>query len=74
MEYCLSGFNGERLDPVKRHYHPGNGYRGYSPVLGRFTRPDLYNPFGKGGINPYVYCTGDPINRDDPSDHFSQGK
>jgi hypothetical protein len=28
------------------------------------------SPFGRGGINPYVYCEGDPINNTDPSGHF----
>jgi RHS repeat-associated protein len=74
MEYCLSGFNGQRPDPVSRHSHLGNGYRAYNPVLGRFTAPDSMSPFGAGGINPYAYCAGDPVNRADPSGHFSLGQ
>ena len=65
------GFNGERADPISGHYHLGNGYRAYSPVLMRFTCPDSWSPFGAGGINPYAYCEGDPINRADPSGHMS---
>ena len=64
-------FNGERADPISGHYHLGNGYRAYSPVLMRFTCPDSWSPFGAGGINPYAYCEGDPINRADPSGHMS---
>lgn len=67
----LPGFNGERRDPVSGAYHLGNGYRAYSPVLMRFTCPDSLSPFGAGGINPYAYCLGDPVNRTDPSGHVS---
>ena len=71
MNYYPSGFNGERADPISGHYHLGNGYRAYSPVLMRFTCPDSWSPFGAGGVNPYAYCEGDPINRADPSGHMS---
>ena len=71
MEYGIAGFNGERIDPVSGHYHPGNGYRAYSPVLMRFTCPDSMSPFGDGGINPYAYCAGDPVNHADPTGHLS---
>ncbi|TDB56121.1 RHS repeat-associated core domain-containing protein [Photorhabdus luminescens] len=67
----LPGFNGERLDPVSGTYHLGNGYRAYNPVLMRFNCPDSLSPFGAGGINPYAYCVGDPINLADPSGHLS---
>ncbi|WP_277972940.1 RHS repeat domain-containing protein [Pantoea agglomerans] len=67
----LPGFNGERPDPLSGTYHLGNGYRAYSPVLMRFTCPDSLSPFGAGGINPYVYCVGDPVNHTDPSGHIS---
>ncbi|VVP40731.1 hypothetical protein PS862_04867 [Pseudomonas fluorescens] len=45
----LLGFNGERRDPVTGHYHLGNGYRQFNPVLMRFTSPDSWSPFGEGG-------------------------
>ncbi|VVP57197.1 hypothetical protein PS870_05755 [Pseudomonas fluorescens] len=64
------GFNGERIDPVLGGYHLGNGYRLYSHSLRRFTSPDSMSPFGQGGINPYAYCEGDPINNTDPTGHF----
>lgn len=67
----LAGFNGERIDPISGVYHLGNGYRAYNPALMRFNCPDSMSPFGAGGINPYVYCAGDPINHMDPSGHLS---
>jgi RHS repeat-associated protein len=73
MSEMILGFNGERLDPVTGTTHLGNGYRAYSPVLMRFICPDSWSPFGEGGINPYAYCDSDPVNRADPSGHFSVG-
>ncbi|WP_371916326.1 RHS repeat-associated core domain-containing protein [Pseudomonas sp. QTF5] len=65
----LLGFNGELPDPVTGHYHLGNGYRQFNPVLMRFNSPDSWSPFGEGGLNAYAYCAGDPANRSDPSGH-----
>ena len=67
----LPGFNGEQPDPVTGHYLLGNGYRAYNPTLMRFNSPDSLSPFGKGGLNAYAYCLGDPINMGDPSGHVS---
>ena len=67
----LLGFNGEQSDPVTGCYLLGNGYRAYNPVLMRFHSPDSMSPFDAGGINPYAYCLGDPINLSDPTGHFS---
>ena len=67
--HSMSGFNGERPDPVTGHYLLGQGYRAFNPVLMRFNSPDNLSPFGKGGINAYGYCGGDPINRSDPTGH-----
>ncbi|MCU1763733.1 type IV secretion protein Rhs [Pseudomonas sp. 14P_8.1_Bac3] len=64
------GFSGEQLDPQTGLYLLGNGYRGYSPTLMRFISPDSVGPFAAGGLNPYAYCAGDPINRIDPTGHF----
>jgi len=61
----LLGFNGERPDPVTGHYLLGNGYRAFNPVLMRFNSPDSWSPFGKGGLNAYAYCAGDPVNYED---------
>ncbi|MFU2329968.1 RHS repeat-associated core domain-containing protein [Pseudomonas sp. NFX98] len=65
----LLGFNGQRRDPVTGHYLLGNGYRAFNPVLMRFNSPDNLSPFGKGGVNAYAYCAGDPVNRVDPTGH-----
>ncbi|MCZ0999690.1 flagellin [Streptomyces mirabilis] len=65
----LLGFNGELSDPVTEHYLLGNGYRAFNPVLMRFHSPDSLSPFDGGGLNPYAYCLGDPINRVDPTGH-----
>jgi len=62
-----SGFNGAYLDIHTQCYHLGQGYRAYSPALRRFTSPDFISPFGRGGINAYAYCNGDPVNRIDPN-------
>jgi RHS repeat-associated protein len=67
----LLGFNGERRDPQTGHYPLGNGYRQFNPVLMRFNSPDSLSPFGDGGLNPYGYCLADPVNRSDPTGHFS---
>jgi RHS repeat-associated protein len=65
----LLGFNGERPDPLTGHYHLGNGYRQFNPVLLRFNNPDSWSPFGAGGINAYAYCEGNPVNTVDPTGH-----
>ncbi|WP_199406690.1 RHS repeat-associated core domain-containing protein [Chromobacterium sp. ATCC 53434] len=71
MNHSVLGFNGERLDPVHHTAHLGNGHRAYSPALMRFHCPDDLSPFGAGGVNPYAYCAGDPINHADPTGHHS---
>ncbi|MHC8322148.1 RHS repeat-associated core domain-containing protein [Pseudomonas sp. GB2N2] len=63
----LVGFSGELPDLLTGHYHLGNGYRQFNPILMRFNSSDSWSPFGKGGLNAYAYCEGDPINRRDPT-------
>ncbi|WP_433737493.1 RHS repeat-associated core domain-containing protein [Pseudomonas putida] len=65
----LLGFNGEIPDQLTGHYHLGNGYRQFNPVLMRFNSPDSWSPFGEGELNTYAYCDGDPRNKLDPSGH-----
>jgi RHS repeat-associated protein len=61
------GFTGERRITSTGHYLLGNGYRAFNPVLMRFNSPDALSPFGRGGLNSYAYCAGDPVNRVDPA-------
>lgn len=68
--FSIPGFNGERRDPVTGCYHLGNGYRQFNPLLMRFHSPDNMSPFGRGGLNAYAYCEGEPILRSDPDGHF----
>ncbi|ODS22469.1 hypothetical protein AB835_13970 [Candidatus Endobugula sertula] len=68
-----TGFNGEVIEAVTGYYQLGNGTRAYVPLLGLFTAPDSFCPFYGGGIHPYLYCEGNPINYTDPSGHFSSG-
>ncbi len=68
------GFNGEVFDPTSTCYLLGRGYRAYSPLLRRFTAADSWSPFGRGGLNAYCYCDGDPINFVDPSGHMFHRK
>ncbi|WP_081673777.1 RHS repeat-associated core domain-containing protein [Pseudomonas cremoricolorata] len=63
-------FTGQLLDAATRGYLLGNGYRLFSPSLGRFGSADNLSPFGQGGLNGYGYCAGDPVNRHDPSGHM----
>lgn len=67
------GFNGEHRDCTLDAYAPGSGYRFYSPSLMRFINPDspFNSPIGAGGINPYAYCLGDPVNNADPTGQIS---
>lgn len=61
------GFNGQLRERPTGWYHLGNGHRVYNPVLMRFHTPDKLSPFGKGGLNSYAYCLGDPVNLVDPT-------
>ncbi|WP_144936580.1 RHS repeat-associated core domain-containing protein [Pseudomonas alabamensis] len=62
------GFAGERREPLTGWYIPA-GYRPYDPLLMIFLAPDSLSPFGRGGLNAYAYCAGDPVNRIDPDGH-----
>ncbi|PPA04704.1 sugar-binding protein, partial [Pseudomonas sp. MWU12-2312b] len=69
----LLAFNGEACERLHGWYMLGRGYRVYNPGLMRFHSPDSLSPFAEGGVNPYVYCLGNPINLRDPSGHFARG-
>nr|WP_269137593.1 RHS repeat-associated core domain-containing protein [Pseudomonas sp. PGPR40] len=63
------GFNGQLREARIGWYLLGNGYRAFNSTLMRFHSPDSWSPFGRGGLNPYMYCVGDPVNRSDPTGH-----
>ncbi|WP_231985608.1 RHS repeat-associated core domain-containing protein [Pseudomonas vancouverensis] len=63
-------FNGEFRDTHIGWYLLGNGYRAYNPTLMRFHSPDSLSPFGRGGLNAYMYCGGDPVSYSDPTGHM----
>ncbi len=64
------GYNGQLHEPGVGWQFLGNGYRIYNPMLMRFHSPDHVSPFGRGGMNCYAYCEGDPVNRVDPSGQY----
>jgi RHS repeat-associated protein len=66
------GFNGQLRERPTGWYYLGNGYRVYNPVLMRFHSPDRLSPFGRGGANAYAYCTGDPVNFEDPTGQYGE--
>lgn len=68
----LTAFAGERHDQQTDCYHLGRRARLYSPGLMRFLSPDPLSPLGRGGINVYAYCTGDPVNNTDPTGRFGE--
>lgn len=63
-------FCGQYRDPLTGNYPLGTGHRFYSPTMMRFLSPDSLSPFGRGGINVYAYCGGEPVNRHDPTGRF----
>jgi len=67
----LMAFNGEPCEAATGWYLLGRGYRAYNPVLMRFHSPDVLSPFHDGGLNPYMYCLGNPVRFHDPSGHRS---
>jgi RHS repeat-associated protein len=62
-----TAYAGERCEADTGWYMLGE--RAYSPVSRRFLAPDGASPFDGGGVNRYAYCSGDPVNRIDPSGH-----
>ena len=64
------GLNGHLKDAAGDGTYPlGNGTRSFWPAIAGFSAADSFSPFQGGGINPYRYCGGDPVNTVDPSGH-----
>lgn len=61
-------FNGQLPEASMNCYLLGS-YRLFSSSLMRFFTPDVWSPFGAGGLNAYAYCENDPLNHSDPSGH-----
>lgn len=70
-EASMTGFTGKLREVELGFYLLGNGYRAFSPSLMRFLSADVLSPFGKGGLNCYAYCHGDPINKIDPTGQWA---
>ncbi|MDD4493086.1 MAG: hypothetical protein PHV32_01835 [Eubacteriales bacterium] len=60
------GYRGYYGDVESGNYYLNARY--YDPQIQRFTQSDTYR-----GNNPYAYCGGDPVNRTDPSGHYTVG-
>ncbi|WP_082056712.1 RHS repeat-associated core domain-containing protein [Pseudomonas sp. 10-1B] len=69
----LLGFCGYWRDVCEHDYPLGNGYRQLNTRLMRFNSPDELSPFAEGGINAYMYCNGDPVNKVDSSGRAGTG-
>lgn len=68
------GYAGQVTEHSLEGYFLGRGYRVYGPRLMRFLSPDRFSPFGRGGLNAYAYCLGDPVNLQDPSGQGPESK
>ena len=63
------GYTGQRRSRTSGNYLLGNGYRGFNPVIKRFTSQDSLSPFGDGGQHGLAYCGDNPVNHSDISGH-----
>jgi RHS repeat-associated protein len=63
--FARIAFAGEVTERHTGWYMLGN--RLYSPTLRRFLATDPESPFDEGNFNRYAYCSGDPVNRIDPT-------
>ncbi|MGH8463453.1 MAG: RHS repeat-associated core domain-containing protein [Pseudomonas sp.] len=64
------GYNAQLHEVATSWQFLGSGVRIYNPALARFHSADQMSPFGRGGINAYAYCAGDPVNHVDPGGRF----
>ncbi|MEE9929063.1 SpvB/TcaC N-terminal domain-containing protein [Microvirgula aerodenitrificans] len=59
------------VGPKMQLYDLGGGARSYDPDIQRFLTLDPFSPFSIGGMNPYLFCSSDPVNRLDPTGYAS---
>lgn len=71
VDMAHTGYAGEVNEVTLGWYLLGRRF--FIPWFRRFISPDSVSPFGAGGLNRFAYCSGDPINRIDPSGHASFG-
>ncbi|WP_460746594.1 RHS repeat-associated core domain-containing protein, partial [Microvirgula curvata] len=68
------GMHGEPINWVgmkMQLYDLGDGARSYDPGIQRFLTLDPFSPFSIGGMNPYLFCSSDPVNRLDTTGYVS---
>jgi len=67
-------FTGKPFDSETGLYYYGARY--YNPLIGRFITPDtiVQAPSNPQSLNRYSYCLNNPVNRIDPSGHWSWKK
>lgn len=65
------GFDSQLTDRYSNRQFLGKGERAYNPVARRFMQQDSWSPFGRGGLNGYIFANNNPIMRVDRNGHAS---
>ena len=74
VDFHSRRYTGQEMDPETGLYFYQARY--YNPALGRFISPDAIvpEPGNPQSLNRFSYVENNPVNRVDPSGHFSFGK